>query len=188
MLRRPILSSAILCLFLSLPCVEQDLVPFIRLSADEAAKAKQLAQTLKDATERSTKAKVAWEQFHQSYQSAHPDLRGLKFSDDFRLAIAQVDAYTPAVYQAATIELTAEERKKLESLHREMTESEQPLKQAEIAWKDFNYQLVVDHVGNLPTGGYSNVTLSSGKQVRIPAPWGVLVFTSDFKLAFPIGF
>src|SRR5437773_9097373 len=118
MLRRPILSSAILCLFLSLPCVAQDLVPFIRLSADEAAKAKQLAQTLKDATERSTKAKVAWEQFHQSYQSAHPDLRGLKFSDDFRLAIAQVDAYTPAVYQAATIELTAEERKKLESLHR----------------------------------------------------------------------
>src|SRR5882762_5044758 len=75
MLRRPILSSAILCLFLSLPCVAQDLVPFIRLSADEAAKAKQLAQTLKDATERSTKAKVAWEQFHQSYQSAHPDLR-----------------------------------------------------------------------------------------------------------------
>src|SRR5213596_3055596 len=87
MLRRPILSSAILCLFLSLPCVAQDLVPFIRLSAHEAAKAKQLAQTLKDATERSTKAKVAWEQFHQSYQSAHPDLRGLKFSDDFRLAI-----------------------------------------------------------------------------------------------------
>lgn len=144
MSRTPILSFAIVCVFLSLPCVAQDVVPVIRLSVDEAAKAKQLAQTLKDATERATKAKPAWEQFSQSYQTAHPDLFALRFTDDFRFAIARVNSSTPGIFLAATIELTAEERKKLESLHREMTESEQSQKQAENAWKDFNTQLVVD--------------------------------------------
>jgi glyoxylase I family protein len=98
MLRVPISSSAILCPILSLPCVAQDVVPFIRLSADETAKAKQLVQTLKDAKERGTKAKVAWKQFRHSYQTTHSDLPGLKFTDDFRLAIAQVDSSTPGVW------------------------------------------------------------------------------------------
>jgi hypothetical protein len=185
--RGPILSFGILYFFLSLPCVAQDVVPIIRLSPDEVAKARQLAQSLKDAQERNNKAKVAWEQFHQAYQAAHPNLRGVKFTDDFRLAIAKVDSPAVMVFQAASIELTAEERKKLESLHQEMTESEQSRKQAHNAWMDFNIQLVVDHVP--ATESYSEVTLSSGKQVRIWPPWnGLLVFTTDFKLAFPSGF
>jgi hypothetical protein len=187
--RVPSLSFGILCFFLSLPCVAQDVVPVIRLSVDEAAKAKQLAETLKDAKERATKAKLAWEQFSQSYQTAHPDLLALRFTDDFRFAVARVHSSTPLISLAATIELTAEERKKLESLHREMTESEQSQKQAENAWKDFNIQLVVDHVAVVATGSYSEVTFSSGKAVRVRPPWtGALVFTTDFKLAFPLGF
>ena len=199
--RNPILSFAILCFFLSLPCVAQDVVPVIRaqdvvpvirLSVDEAAKAKQLAQTLKDAEERTTKAKQAWGQFSQSYQTAHPDLPALRFTDDLQFAATRVNSSTPGIFVAATIELTAEERKKVESLHREMTESEQSQKQAENAWKDFNIQLVVDRFP--ATNSYSEVWLSSGKQVRIRPPWnvagpsGALVFTTDFKLAFPPGF
>jgi putative lipoic acid-binding regulatory protein len=187
--RDPILSFAILCFFPSLPCVAQDVVPVIRLSVDEAAKAKQLAQTLKDAKERATKAKLAWEQFSQSYQTAHPDLLTLRFTDDLRFAVTRVKSSTAGIPLAATIELTAEERKKLESLHREMTESEQSQKQAQNAWKDFNIQLVVDHVPVLATDSYSEVALSSHKQVRIRSPWiGELLFTTDFKLAFPPGF
>lgn len=148
-------------------------------------------QSLKDAQERSRKAKVAWEQFHQSYQAAHPDLKGLKFTDAFRLAIARADNAALWVFHAASIELTAEERKKLEHLHEEMTESEQSQKQAENAWKDFNYQLVANHVtaDHAGTAGYSDVTLSSGKQIRIYMPsTEMLAFTNDFKLAFPVPF
>lgn len=178
------------------------MVPVIRLSVDEAAKAKQLAQTLKDAKERATKAKLAWEQFSQSYQTAHPDLFAPRFTDDLRFAVTRRNSSTSGIFcgplgqnlpnpcfLAATIELTAEERKKLENLHREMTESEQSQKQAENAWKDFNIQLVVDHVPVLATDGYSEVRLSSYKQVRIRSLWiGGLVFTTDFKLAFPLEF
>jgi len=58
----PNFSSAILCLFLSLPCAAQDFVPFIRLSPDEVAKAKQLVQSLKDARERSSKpSRLGWQ-------------------------------------------------------------------------------------------------------------------------------
>jgi len=186
--RVPNLSLAILCLFFSLPSAAQDLVPFIRLSPDEVAKAKQLVQSLKDAQERSSEAKVARGQFHQLYQAAHPDLKGLKFADDFRLAIARADNAAPWVFHAASIELTAEERKKLEHLHQEMTESEQSQKQAENAWKDFNYQLIADHVTADHAAGYSDVTLSCGKQIRMYMPWtGMLVFTADFKLPFPSG-
>jgi len=181
------LSSAILLLCISLTCRAQELVPTLRLTGDETTKAKQLAQTIKDAEERSAQANVAWEQFHKSYQAAHRDLPGLRFTDDFRLATAQVNSPTAGVSLAATIELTAEERKKLETLHREMTESKQLQKQARTAWEDFKYQLVFDHFGSFTAESYYGVTLSSGKQVRIPSPWNrALVFTTDFKLAFPL--
>ena len=184
MLRVLVLSTVTLCLYASLPCAAQSLAPVIRLSADEATKAKQLAQNLKDAKDRSAKAKVAWGQFHQTYQSAHPDLPGLRFTADFRLAFALLNSSIPEVRHVATIELTAEERKKLEALHREMTESEQSQTQAEKTWREFQYQLVVDHVGTSNTEG-ANVTLA-GKQIIIPNPWGGgLAFTSDFQLAFP---
>src|SRR5207244_13355943 len=52
------------------------------------------------------------------------------------------------LFLAATIELTADERKKLEALHREMVESEQSQTRAEHDWRDCKYQLVVDQLGN----------------------------------------
>jgi hypothetical protein len=104
MSRTPILSFAIVCLFLSLPCVAQELAPVIRLSTDEATKAKQLAQDVVDAKEWSAKGKLAWEQFHQTYQAAHANLPGLRFSQDFRLAFALLKS--SEVAQVATIELT----------------------------------------------------------------------------------
>jgi hypothetical protein len=170
---------------MSLPCVAQELAPVIRLSAAEATKAKQLAQDVNDAKERSVKAKVVWGQFHQTYQAAHADLPGLRFSEDFRLAFALVKSSTAEVRQVATVELTAEERKKREALHQEMIESEQSQKQAEKNWRDYNYQLVIDHVGSSKESG-AVVTLANGKQVVIPNPWALgLAFTTDFRLAFP---
>jgi len=172
------------CLFLSLPCVAQELAPVIRLSTDEATKAKHLAQDVVDAKERSAKGKSAWEQFYQTYQAAHADLPGLRFSEDFRLAFALLKSSTFEVSQVATIELTADERKKLEALHQEMTASEQSQKQAEKNWQEFQYQLVVDHVGTSSTGGA--IVMLAGKQIIIPNPWSSgLAFTSDFRLAFP---
>ena len=185
---RPLaLSSAILCLLMSLPCVAQELAPVIRLSAAEATKAKQLAQDVNGAKERSGKAKVVWGQFHQTYQASHADLPGLRFSEDFRLAFALVKSSTAEVRQVATVELTAEERKKLEALHQAMIESEQSQKQAEENWREFQYQLVVDHVGTSSTEG--GIVTLAGKQIIIPKPWhGGLAFTSDFRLAFPLLF
>lgn len=182
-MRLRILFCVLFGLILSLSCAAQDLVPFIRLSADEVAKAKQLAQSVKDAQERSNRSKVAWEQFHQAYQAAHPNLQNMRFTDDFALAVARVYSPTSRISQAASVELTAEERKKLENLRKEMIESQQSQKQAENAWQDFQYQLVIDHISISTPTGYSDVTLSTGKQARIPSPWGVLVFTTDFKLA-----
>lgn len=187
--RVPILRTAIFCICLALPCASRNLVRFIRLSPDEVTKAKQLAQSLRDAEERNKKAKIAWEQFEQSYQAVHPDLHGIEFTDDFRLAVSRVGSPALGLLQVASIELTAEERKKLESLRQEMTESEQSLRQARIAWQDFQIQFMADHSGSCATATtYSEATLSSGERVRICPPWmqGV-AFTTDFKLAFPLG-
>jgi hypothetical protein len=185
--RIPSILTATFCLCLSLPCTSQDLVPSIRLSPEEVAKAKQLTQSLRDAEEHNNKANADWKQFRQSYQAAHSDLHGIKFTDDFRLAVSRVDSPANGVLQVATIELTAEERKKLEGLSQEMTESEQSLRQARIAWHDFQSQFLANHSGTCATPPYSELTLSSGKSVRICPPWmqGV-AFTADFELAFSL--
>lgn len=110
----------------------------------------------------------------------------MRFTDDFALAVARVYSPTSRISQAASVELTAEERKELENLRKEMIESQQSQRQAEHAWQDFQYQLVLDHVSTSNPTGYTDVTLSTGKQARIPFPWsGGLVFTMDFKLALP---
>ena len=185
MIKPLVLSSVIFCLYTPLSCAAQDLAPVIRLSADEATKAKQLVQDLKDAKERSAKAKVAWDQFRQTYQAEHPGLPSVRFTADFRLAFALLNSPIPDVLQVATIELTAEERQKLETLHREVIESEQSQKQAEKNWQDYKYQLVIDHVGSSKESG-GVVTLANGRQVVIPNPWASgLAFTTDFRLAFP---
>lgn len=65
-----------------------------------------------------------------------------------------------------------------------MTVSEQSQKQAAKNWLEFQYQLVVDHVGTSSTTGA--IVMLRGKQITIPNPWGAgLAFTSDFRLAFP---
>src|SRR2546429_5303214 len=69
--------------------------------------------------------------------------------------MGRVNSSISGLFLAATIELTADERKKLEALHREMVESEQSQTRAEHDWRDCKYQLVVDHLGNSATGGYS---------------------------------
>lgn len=185
MVRALALSSAILYFSMPPPCVAQELAPVIRLSADETIKAKRLAQDANGTKERHDKAVLAWGQFHQTYQAAHPDLPRLRFSEDFRFAFALLKSSTAEVHQVASIELTAEEHKKLEALHQEMIDSEQSQKQAEKNWREFQYQLVVDRVGTSSTEG--SVVMLAGKNVVIPNPWyGGLAFTPDFRLAFPL--
>ena len=144
--------SYLLVLFLSLPCAARTLLPVIQLSAEESASAKQLAEALKDAGERSAAAKIAWQQFHQLYQTEHPNLPNLRFTEDFRLAVATMNSSTRGMYQLATIELTVEERQKLQALHREMTQSDESQRHAENNWKDFKIQLVIKHMGTSTTG------------------------------------
>ena len=125
MLSTRTVSCLVLCLCASLPCVAQHLAPVMRLSADESMRAKQLVQSLGDAKARSAKAEVAWEQFHQTYQAAHPNLPGLKFTDDFSLAFALLSSSVDEVRQVTTIERTAEEKRKLDSLPSRGNRSEQ---------------------------------------------------------------
>lgn len=180
----------LLLLFLSFRVQAQSLIPVVQLTSEESANAKQLAQAVKDAKERSAKAKVVWEQFHQLYQAAHPELPNLRFSEDFKLAVARTNSSNPPVYQIATIDLTSEERQKLETLRREMTQSEDSEKQAENNWKDFKIQLVVKHIGTgrSASGSSGIVRLSTGGgDIELPMPWGgELAFTKDFRLATPL--
>src|SRR5260370_5696112 len=127
-----------------MPCVAVHLAPVMRLSADESMRAKQLVQSLGDAKERIAKAKVAWEQFHQTYQAAHPNVPGLRFTDDFSLAFALMSSSVDEVRQVTTIELTAEEKRKLDSLHREVTESEQSRRQAARNWREYQHPITAD--------------------------------------------
>jgi hypothetical protein len=168
----------------SLVCVAQRLIPVIRLSADETAKAKQLGQNLSDARERRAKAKLSWDQFNKSYQAAHPDLPDLRFTEDFRLAFALSKSADGDIPHAASVELTAEERQKLETLYREMIDSEASALQTETNWREYQYELLLDHLGNSKSG--TVMKLATGKEVVVGAPWtGGLAFTPDFRLAFP---
>jgi hypothetical protein len=189
MMKAILLSAAAFLLCASSPrCVAQDVLPVMYLSSGDAAKAKQTAQDFKSAYDRNNRAVIAWRNFHQSYQVAHPGLRGLRFASDFRVAVAQKDlsGAFQVVKEAATVELSAEERQKAESLHLEMLEAKRALDQAEKSWSDYWHQLVLDHFPPSPNANGVIVTLPSGKSVTIPYPWGNgLVFTPDFRVAFP---
>jgi len=167
-------------------CVAQEVVPIIYLSTGEAAKAKQTAQDLTSAQERNDRAATAWRNFHQSYQAAHPELPGLRFASDFRVAFARKTLSKRfALEEAATVELSTEERQKAESLHRELLEAKRALDQAQKSWSDYWQQLVIDHVSPSPSGG-AIVTLPNGKSATIPAPWATgVLFTPDFRIAVP---
>jgi hypothetical protein len=165
----------------------QEVVPVIYLSTDEAAKAKQTAQDLKSAQDRNSRAIAAWRGFNQSFQAAHPEMSGLRFSSDFRVAFAKknVSNSFPFEAEAATVELSAEERKKAESLHQEMLEAKRMLDRVAKSWLDYQHQLLFDHLPPNPEGGLI-VTLPSGISATIPDPWvNGVVFTPDFRVAVP---
>ena len=189
MMKTLLLSAAAFSLCTSSPrCVAQEVIPVIYLSTGEAAKAKQAVQDLKSAQNRDNRAATAWRNFHQSYQAAHPELPGLRFASDFRVAFTQKILSSPFPWEkeAATIELSTEERQKAESLHREMLEAKRTLEQAQKNWSDYWLQLVSDHVPSNPQTGGMSFNLPSGKSVTIPDPWGSgPVFTPDFRVAVP---
>jgi hypothetical protein len=168
-------------------CVAQEVVPVIYLSSDEAAKAKQTSQDLKSAQDRNYRAATAWRNFHQGYQAAHPELPGLQFASDFRVAFAlrTSSGQFPLEKEAATVELSTEERQKAESLHREMVEAKRGLDQAQQSWSDCWQQLVVDHVSASPERA-GTIVMLNGKSAKIPNPWATgVVFSPDFRIAVP---
>ena len=169
-----------------LPCITeaQDLAPTFQLSAEETAKAKRLTQELQTAHERFAKARSAWQAFHQGYQASHAELRNLRFTSDFRLAVAfpEASAENPDVLRV--IELTAEEQRKLGALNRELVESGKSEQRARRDWEDYRNQLVADHVASNEQHGGAIVTLSNGHQVAVPYPWSNgIAFTPDFRFA-----
>jgi len=170
----------------SLCCAAQEVAPVIYLSPDEAAKAKQAVQDLQSAQDRNKRAETAWRVFRESYQSAHPELPNLRFSSDFRIAFASKNVGIFPSGEAATVELSAEERQRAESLYREMQEAKRALDQAQKSWLDYWHQLVLDHVQTSSSGSGTVIALPSGKSATIPSPWtGGFVFTSDFRVAVP---
>jgi hypothetical protein len=189
MVKALLLSTAALSLWISSPrCIAQELVPVIYLSTDEAAKTNQTAQDLKSALDRNNRAIVAWGGFNQSFQAAHPEMPGLRFSSDLRVAFAKKNVTNsfPFETEAATVELSAEERKKAESLHQEMLEAKRLLEQSQKKWLDCQNQLVLDHVPPNPKAGGAVVILPNGQTATIPYPWANgVVFTPDFRVAVP---
>ena len=80
------------------------------------------------------------------------------------------------------VELSTEERQKAESLYREMQEAFRAVGQAQKNYIDYSYEFVADH---FPNADGTEVTLASGRRVRLPHPWGVVTFTPDFRIAVP---
>jgi hypothetical protein len=180
MMRIQILSLMLLCPCVSSLCPAQQLITAIQLSTDETAKAKQVTEELKNAQARLDKANAAWDGFRRSFQAEHPDLRNLRFSSNLQTAFALSDEeLAPGVKQATSVELKVEERRKLEALVTELTESQRSLKQAQTHWNDFQNELVADHIpGQYP------VTLSDGKTVGVAREWlNGIALTPDFRFA-----
>lgn len=172
--------------FCALPprCVSQDAVPVIYLSPSETAKAKQAAEVLTRAYDHNNRARTAWQNFRQSYQAAHPELPGLKFASDLKLAFALKNLPDPLWREAAVIELSAEEREKAESLQRQIAEAKRALDEAKQNWLDYRCALVLDHFAGGTSGG--EYKLSSGKTVILPDPWASgPAFTPDFRVTVP---
>lgn len=171
--------------------IAQDVVPVIYPSASEAAKAKLAVQDLRSAEGRNTRAVKAWQTFYESYQSAHPELRGLRFVSDFRVAFARRSPSSSVGLSEdlATVELSAEERQQAESLYREMLEAKAALDQAQKNWSDTWHQLVLDHVSPTPASPgtpITPITLPNGKAAVIPSPWvNGVIFTADFRVGVP---
>jgi hypothetical protein len=188
---RPVFSGFAVCVISIswVPCVAQETAPVIYPSTAESAKAKQAAEDLRGAQDRDKKAMAGWEDFYRAYQRAHPELPGLRFTSDFRVAFARRNSTNPAYplsLEAAVVELSAQEQQNAVSLHREMEEARAALLQAQKKWTDNWHQLVLDHVGASPDGSGSSVQLPDGKSAVIPNPWANgVIFTPDFRVGVP---
>src|SRR5277367_6379919 len=107
-----------LLFFQLLPCKAQELAPSFELSADETAKARQLAKDVESAQDRASKANAARRTFGEIYQAAHADLPNLRFTSDFRVAFARSEFFKIGYPDKVdSVELTPEEQQKLKSLH-----------------------------------------------------------------------
>ena len=127
--------------------------------------------------------------FLSDYEGAHPEMQGVRFASDFRVAFARevTGNANPLDFEATTVELSTQERQSATSLHREMEEANVALPQAYKQWADYWHQLVLDHVQPSSSGGGLPVQLPDGKSAVIPNPWanGVM-FTPDFRVCVQI--
>ena len=94
-------------------------------------------QDLKSALDRNSRALAEWRSFNVSFQAAHPELPDLQFSSDFRVAFVKKNRSNSFPFaEAETVELSAEERRRAESLHQETLEAKRLLDQAQKSWRD----------------------------------------------------
>ncbi len=165
-------------------CMAQSLVPSIELSPEAATHARQAWDDLQRAQTGNNAARAAWKNFAQAYQTAHPDLPDFHFTTDLSAAIAILNPQTEFPRLTA-LRLTPEERRQATTLHRSLDDSQRALVEARANWKDLQEQLGADAPSDYRS--WSDVTLRSGKQVRVFHPWSSgLVFTDDFRLATPL--
>jgi len=147
----------------SLSCNAQALIPVIQLSASESADAKQISEKIENAWDREQKAEEAWRDFHDTFQKAHPEIHNLRFTSDYRSAVSlpgQGIGQVPP--RASTVELTGDERKRLEALDREFKESSEALRKARRDWDDFTRKFLVNHFPDGNSGSWgSGITLTS---------------------------
>ena len=149
-----------------------DVVPAIKVSPEEGAKAREAFNNFRQAYNRWNRATSAWNVACENFQASHPEMPGLVFTADFSKAFVKRATTTPGLVEAATIELSGVERQKLEPAHRELQEAAQALNEAEKNWSNFQSTFVSTH--DLAHPGDGSTPWRSG-----------VVFNTDFSYAMP---
>lgn len=171
-----------LLLLLLRPCMAQDVIRVIYLTPAETAKAKQLAQSAKDAEARQRLARMAWGNFYTSYQALHPELTHLRFTSDFKLALG--DTQSDPVDEVIAVTLSTAERQKAETLYQAMKNATAADPAARTACLRYQYELVDAHFP--PKGAIDGIALPDGTHVSVSQGWvNGLAFTPDFRVAVP---
>ena len=88
----------------------------------------------------SQSAAVAWKNFTQVYQIAHPDLPAVHFAADLSVAIAILNPNS-LFPQLKTVRLAPEEQQQATTLHQSMEDSKRAVDEAQGNWEDFKHQL-----------------------------------------------
>jgi hypothetical protein len=156
----------------------------IRLSPDEAAKAKQAFESHKAAEDRWARGAAAWDSFVKDYQGRHPEMRGrATFSSDFTFAY-DFGALSSGI--VTKTDLSAEERQQGESSYRERMEASQALQKARNTWTEYQNELVARHIPVSCTGCGTEGPLPDGKVALIPNGWPKgIAFSPDFRIGVP---